>query len=293
MDKPDGTVIYAQLCNETGGIEADVTITRLARDHFYLVTGSGFGTHDADYIRRQMPKDGSVQMIEVTSGRAVINICGPPTARDVLQAVCEQDVSNQAFPFGTARDITVGCAPPVRAARIGFVGGELGWELHVPTEFGAHVYHILRTAGEAHGIRDVGYRAIDSLRLEKGYLYWSGDISPDYTPIEAGLGFRVHLKAGGDFIGRDVLAQQKADGGVTQSLCSFTTPPVKLPLYGGGNDLAGRQGCLARDQRGLWPHRRANHRLWLSGPRVQRSDDVRDRSLRHTSSDHKGRRAAL
>ena len=234
MDKPDGTVIYAQLCNETGGIEADVTITRLGRDHFYLVTGSGFGTHDADYIRRQMPKDGSVQMVEVTSGRAVINICGPK-ARDVLQAVCEQDVSNAAFPFGTARDITVGCAP-VRAARIGFVG-ELGWELHIPTEFGAHVYHTLRAAGEAHGIRDVGYRAIDSLRLEKGYLYWSGDISPDYTPIEAGLGFRVHLKAGGDFIGREVLAKQKAEG-AARRLCTFTTP-VKLPLYGGETILRG------------------------------------------------------
>ncbi|SHH16856.1 GcvT family protein [Cognatishimia maritima] len=228
MDKPDGTVIYAQFCNETGGIEADVTITRLGRDHFYLVTGSGFGTHDEDWIRRNMPKDGSVQMIEVTSGRAVINICGPK-ARDVLQAVCEQDVSNEAFPFGTARDITVGSAP-VRAVRIGFVG-ELGWELHVPTEFAAHVYKALHGAGEPHGIRDIGYRAIDSLRLEKGYLYWSGDITPDYTPIEAGLGFRVHLKAGGDFLGREVLAKQKAEG-PDRKLCTFVTP-VKLPLYGG------------------------------------------------------------
>ena len=228
MDKPDGTVIYAQLCNETGGIEADVTITRLGRDHFYLVTGSGFGTHDEDWIRRHMPKDRSVQMIEVTSGRAVINICGPK-ARKVLQAVCEQDVSNQVFPFGTARNITVGCAP-VRAVRIGFVG-ELGWELHIPTEFAAHVYQLLRQAGAPHNIRDVGYRAIDTLRLEKGYLYWSGDISPDYTPIEAGLGFRVHLKAGGDFLGRDVLAQQKAEG-PSRKLCTFVSS-AKLPLYGG------------------------------------------------------------
>ncbi len=241
MDKPDGTVIYAQFCNETGGIEADVTITRLGRDHFYLVTGSGFGTHDEDWIRRHMPKDGSVQMIEVTSGRAVLNICGPK-AREVLQAVCEQDVSNQAFPFGTARTITIGCAP-VRAVRIGFVG-ELGWELHIPTEFAAHVYHLLRQAGAPHNIRDVGYRAIDSLRLEKGYLYWSGDISPDYTPIEAGLGFRVHLKAGGNFLGRDVLAQQKADG-PSRRLCTFVTS-AKLPLYGGETILHnGRTVSLA------------------------------------------------
>ena len=228
MDKPNGTVIYAQLCNETGGIEADLTITRLGRDHFYIVTGSGFGTHDADWIRRHMPKDGSVHLIEVTSARAVINICGPK-AREVLETVCENDVSNVAFPFGTAQDVTIGAAL-VRAVRIGFVG-ELGWELHVPTEFAAHVYDTLKDAGQAAGIRDVGYRAIDSLRMEKGYLYWSGDISPDYTPIEAGLGFRVHLKSGGDFIGRDVLAGQKA-AGPDKKLCTFVCNK-KLPLYGG------------------------------------------------------------
>ncbi|MBN9673890.1 GcvT family protein [Roseibium aggregatum] len=228
MDRPVGSVIYSQLCNERGGIEADLTITRLGKEHFYIVTGSGFGTHDADWIRRHMPKDGSIQLIEMTSARAVINICGP-RARDVLQKVCEQDVSNKAFPFGTSQEVEIGAAP-VRAARIGFVG-ELGWELHVPTEFGAHVYALLRSAGEAFGIRDVGYRAIDSLRLEKGYLYWSGDISPDYTPIEAGLGFRVHLKSGGDFIGRGVLEMQKTEG-PSRKLCTFVTE-AKLPLYGG------------------------------------------------------------
>jgi 4-methylaminobutanoate oxidase (formaldehyde-forming) len=228
MDKPDGTVIYAQLCNDAGGIEADLTITRLGRDHFYIVTGAGFGSHDADWIRRHMPKDGSVHLIEVTSARAVINICGPK-ARDVLQAVCEADVSNAAFPFGTAQEVIIGAAP-VRVVRIGFVG-ELGWELHIPTEFAAHVYDTLWDAGQGVGIRDVGYRAIDSLRMEKGYLYWSGDISPDYTPIEAGLGFRVHLKSGGDFIGRSVLESQKA-GGPAQKLCTFIADK-SLSLYGG------------------------------------------------------------
>ncbi|MXN64430.1 FAD-dependent oxidoreductase [Stappia sp. GBMRC 2046] len=234
MDRPTGSVIYAQLCNDRGGIEADVTVTRLGRDHFYIITGSGFGTHDADWIRRHMPKDGSVQLIEMTSARAVINICGPKS-RDVLQAVCEQDVSNDAFPFATAREIVIGAAP-VRAARIGFVG-ELGWELHAPTEFGAHVYSVLREAGEPFGIRDVGYRAIDSLRLEKGYLYWSADISPDYTPLEAGLGFRVHLKSGGAFLGRDVLARQKAEG-VQRKLCTFVTD-ARLPVFGGETILHG------------------------------------------------------
>ncbi len=234
MDKPDGTVIYTQLCNDWGGIEANLTITRLSRDHFYIVTGSAFGTHDADWIRRQMPEDGSVHLIDMTSARAVVNICGPK-ARAVLEKVVEQDVSNASFPFGTAREITLGAAP-VRAVRIGFVG-ELGWELHVPTEFALHVYDTLRAAGEEFGIRDVGHRAIDTLRLEKGYLYWSTDISPDYTPFEAGLGFRVHLKTKSDFRGRRALEAQRAEG-TKRKLCTFVTDR-KLPLYGGETILKG------------------------------------------------------
>lgn len=234
MDKPDGTVIYTQLCNDWGGIEANLTITRLSRDHFYIVTGSAFGTHDADWIRRQMPEDGSVHLIDMTSARAVVNICGPK-ARAVLEKVVEQDVSNASFPFGTAREITLGAAP-VRAVRIGFVG-ELGWELHVPTEFALHVYDTLRAAGEEFGIRDVGYRAIDTLRLEKGYLVWSTDISPDYTPFEAGLGFRVHLKTKSDFRGRRALEAQRAEG-TKRKLCTFVTDR-KLPLYGGETILKG------------------------------------------------------
>jgi 4-methylaminobutanoate oxidase (formaldehyde-forming) len=158
----------------------------------------------------------------------VINICGPKS-RAVLEGVTEQDVSNTAFPFGTARNITIGAAP-VRAVRIGFVG-ELGYELHVPTEFALHVYDTLNAAGQAHGIRDAGYRAIESLRLEKGYLYWSSDISPDYTPYEAGLGFRVHFKSKGEFRGRKALEQQAKDG-PKRKLSTFVSDN-KLPLYGG------------------------------------------------------------
>ncbi|MDF3415486.1 FAD-dependent oxidoreductase [Sulfitobacter sp. M57] len=236
MDKPVGTIIYTQMCNAKGGIEADVTFIRLAKDRFYLVTGSGFGVHDSDWIERHLPDDGSVHVIEVTSAMAVINIAGP-NARKVLAAASESDVSNAALPFSTARDIIIGAAP-VRAARIGYVG-ELGYELHIPTEFAAHVYDRLWQAGKAHGITNVGYRAIESLRMEKGYVYWSGDISPDYTPIEAGLGFRVHLKSKGDFIGRRILEAQKTVG-VQRRLCTFVTPE-NLPLTGGEAVLLGEK----------------------------------------------------
>lgn len=228
MDKPVGTIIYTQMCNDAGGVEADVTFIRLAVDRFYMVTGSGFGVHDSDWIKQHLPESGSVHILEVTSGVAVLNIVGPKS-REVLAAASESDVSNAAIPFSTAREIFIGAAP-VRAARIGYVG-ELGYELHIPTEFTAHVYDTLWAAGQAQGITNVGYRAIESLRMEKGYVYWSGDISPDYTPIEAGLGFRVHLKAKGDFIGRSVLEDQKTNG-AARKLCTFLTPE-HLPLTGG------------------------------------------------------------
>ena len=232
MDRPTGSVIYTQLCNERGGIEADLTITRLERDRFYIVTGSGFGVHDSAWIRRNLPPNlpryGSATLTEITSARAVLNICGP-RAREILQGVCEQDISNAAFPFATARQITVGAAP-VLAVRIGYVG-ELGWELHIPTEFADHVCEVLQQAGAPIGLANVGYRAIESLRLEKGYVYWSADVSRDETWLEAGLGFRVHVRSKGDFIGRAALEQQKA-AGPEQRLSTFVSDD-DLPVFGG------------------------------------------------------------
>jgi len=221
-----GKCTYTQLCNPSGGIEADLTIMHIRDDLFYVVTGSGFGVRDGAWIAAHMPHDGSVQMRDVTNAWSVINICGPH-ARDVLQHLADGDISNDALPFFSVAELELGYAP-VRAARVGYVG-ELGWELHVPTDYAAYLYDALWQAGQAYDIADVGYRAIDSLRLEKGYLYWSSDISPDYNPYEAGLGFCVaHDK--GDFLGRSALAEIKAKG-VTRKLCSFTLEGF-APLLG-------------------------------------------------------------
>ena len=234
MDKPTGAVIYTQMCNAQGGIEADVTFIRLGADHFRMITGSGFGVHDADWLKRHLPAD--VHVLDVTSGYAVLNIVGPQS-RAVLAAGSETDVSDAALPFATAREVIIGAAP-VLAARIGYVGA-LGYELHIPTEYAAHVYDTLWATGQEAGSANVGYRAIESLRMEKGYVYWAGDISPDYTPIEAGLGFRVHLKSKGVFLGRQVLEDQTAYG-PSRRLCAFVTDE-NLPLTGGEAILRGDQ----------------------------------------------------
>ncbi len=227
LSGPPGRCVYTQLCNESGGIEADLTIMKLAEDRYYVVTGSGFGVRDGHWIRAHMPGNGSVHMRDATAERAVINVCGP-RAREVLQAVTDQDVSNAALPFLSVAEIEIGHAN-VRAARVGYVG-ELGWELYIPVENAAHVYETLIEAGRDFGIADAGYRAIESCRLEKGYLYWSADISPDYSPYEAGLGFCVALGKG-DFLGREALAAIE-EKGVERKLCSFAVEGF-APFHGG------------------------------------------------------------
>ncbi len=225
LSGPPGKAIYTQLCNEKGGVEADVTLVHAAADHFCLITGSGFGSRDSGWVSKHLPP--TVQIRDVTNAHAVINICGP-RSREILQSVTDTDISNEAFPFLAARQLEVGHAT-VFAVRIGYVG-ELGFELYIPQEFGAHVYETLWAAGQAHGIANAGYRAIDSCRMEKGYLYWSGDISPDYNPFEAGLGFCVALDKG-DFIGRDALMKIKAKP-LIRKLCSFSVEGF-APLHGG------------------------------------------------------------
>jgi 4-methylaminobutanoate oxidase (formaldehyde-forming) len=222
-----GQVVYTQLCNDKGGIEADVTIVHAGAERFLVMTGAGFAVRDRHWIESHLDDNAAVQIRDVTNALATINICGPES-RAVLQSVTDDDLGNEAFPFLCARDIEIGNARAM-AVRIGYVG-ELGWELYIPQEFAAHVYETLWEAGAEHGIANAGYRAIESCRLEKGYLYWSGDIGPDVNPYEAGLGFCVALDKG-DFIGREALeaiSRQKPDRRIaTFSLDGF------VPLHGG------------------------------------------------------------
>jgi glycine cleavage system aminomethyltransferase T/glycine/D-amino acid oxidase-like deaminating enzyme len=204
-----GKVTYTQMLNRRGGIECDFTVARLGEERFSIVTGTAFGNHDREWIRRHLPDDGRVQVRDVTSAFACFGIWGP-RARDVLQPLTPQDLSNDAFPYMTLRELTVGDVP-ARALRVTYVG-ELGWELYCPTEYGLALWRALWEAGEPHGVVAGGYRPIDAMRLEKGYRVWGADITPDETPYEGGVGFCVKLDKEGGFIGREAIALAKEKG---------------------------------------------------------------------------------
>jgi 4-methylaminobutanoate oxidase (formaldehyde-forming) len=197
-----GAITYTQMLNPRGGIECDFTVTRLAEDRFRIVTGTAFGQHDAAWIRHHAPDDGSVRVADVTSQHACYGLWGP-RAREILQPLTDADLSHEAFPYMHARELAVGIVPCL-ALRVTYVG-ELGWELYCPAEFGLRLWDVLWEAGQPHGLVAGGYKAIDSLRLEKGYRVWGADITPEETPFEGGLGFAVKLGKG-DFVGRDALA---------------------------------------------------------------------------------------
>ncbi len=228
VSRPAGSLTYSQMLNDRGGIECDLTVARLAHDRFYLVTGTGFRTHDFTWIRRGLHGASDVLLSDVTTERAVIGIMGP-RARDLLQPLTDARLDDDAFPFMTVQEITL-AGHRVLALRVTFVG-ELGWELHVPTASAVAVYDALCKAGEPCGLRHAGYRAIESLRLEKGYRVWSRDLTPDDTPIEAGLAWATKLGSELPFRGRDALLRQRAKG-VTKRFAGFTVDDPSVVLLG-------------------------------------------------------------
>ena len=204
IDRPPGSVIYTQMCNARGGVVADVTVTRLAEQRFRVVTGAGTADSDLGWLRlHRRDADGPVELRDASTELAVIGIWGP-AAREVVQAVSDDDLSGAAFPFRTARSVTVGGAP-LLAQRITYVG-ELGFELYVPPEWAVQAWDRLAEAGAAHGIQPCGYRVLEGLRMEKGYRYMGTDLTASDTPYEAGLGFCVALDKG-DFVGADALRE--------------------------------------------------------------------------------------
>jgi glycine cleavage system T protein len=228
LDKPIGAVTYTQLLNDRGGIECDLTVTRLGQDRFMLVTGSAFGFHDRAWIRSHVADHRAVVVEDVTERYACLGLFGP-RAREILAGVTPDDVSDTAFPYMSSRRLTVGAAT-VLALRVTYVG-ELGWELYTPIDNGLALWDVLWAAGTPLGMIAAGYRAIDSLRLEKGYRYWSAEVTPEHTPFEAGLGFCVRLDKS-DFIGREALVKQKAEGLTTKLVCLTLADPTVVALGG-------------------------------------------------------------
>ena len=223
--KSVGTVTYTQLLNPRGGVECDLTVARLGDEHFRVVTGTAFGNHDRAWIQSHVEESERVLVEDVTSRFACFALWGP-AARRILQPLTDTDCSHEAFGFMKAKELNVGPVPCL-AQRVTFVG-ELGWEIYCPTEYGVTLWDLLMDAGRPHGLRPGGYKAIESLRLEKGYRVWASDVTSTDTPFEAGLGFAVRMDKG-PFIGRDAL---EAAGAPTRQLVCLVLDDPRVVVLG-------------------------------------------------------------
>jgi 4-methylaminobutanoate oxidase (formaldehyde-forming) len=228
VSRAPGRLTYTQMLNSRGGIECDLTVARLAEDHYYIVTGTGFRTHDFGWIASHIDAGLEARLTDVTEAWGTLSLMGP-RARDILAKVTANDVSDAAFPFATVREIAIAGAT-VRALRITYVG-ELGYELHAPIAAMGEIYDALMAAGHPLGLRPAGYRAIESLRLEKGYRAWGSDITPNDNPLEAGLGWAVKLKQETPFLGRGAI-ETAANAKLPKRLMCFTVADPKIVLTG-------------------------------------------------------------
>ena len=228
VDVPIGKLIYTQWLNHKGGIEADVTITRLTETKYLAVSIAASQVRDYYWLKKHIPDEARCFIYDVTSGMALLSVQGPQS-RALLERLSGADLSNDAFPFGTSKEIEIGYAT-VRATRVTYVG-ELGWELNIPTEMTQYVYDKLFEVGADFGIDDSGFFALQSMRSEKGYRGWGHDIGPEDTPFEAGLKFAVKMDKSGGFIGRDALARQLDLGPLVKRLVQFSIDEPGLLMH--------------------------------------------------------------
>jgi 4-methylaminobutanoate oxidase (formaldehyde-forming) len=242
-----GRVVYTQWLNDRGGIEADLTVTRIAEREFLVVTAGATLGRDLGWLRGHITDGAHCLATDVSNAYAVLGVMGPGS-RTLLQSLTDTDLSNERFPFGTSREIDFGYAY-VRASRITYVG-ELGWELYVPTDVALHVYDALVTAGDAVGLRHCGYHAMDSLRIEKAYRHWGHDISDEVTSLEAGLDFTHAWDKPNGFIGRDALLRAKEAGPPRRRLCVFRLDDPAPLLY--HNEPIWRSGELVGRITSAW-----------------------------------------
>jgi glycine cleavage system aminomethyltransferase T/glycine/D-amino acid oxidase-like deaminating enzyme len=229
MDVAPGRMVYTAMLNERGGFESDLTVTRIASDTFFILTGSAQATRDADWIGKHIGEDEFAALFDVTSAYSVVSVMGPKSG-ELLARVSSDDLSRQVLPFSTTREIDVGYAR-ARAARMSYIGGA-GYELCVSTDQCVTLYDALQAAGADLGVRDAGYYTIDALRIEAGRRAWGAELGPDETPWEAGLGYAVTLDKGGDFIGRSALLRQQAEG-MRKKLLLFRLDDPRAFPWGG------------------------------------------------------------
>ncbi len=227
IDVAVGRVVYTQWLNEFAGIEADVTVTRLGESEFLVLSGPGTVLRDLARLRGAVGHDENCTVADITGSMAMIAVMGP-RSRDLLQSLTDADLSHEAFPFATSREIDLGLGF-VRATRLTFVG-ELGWELLIPTDLARHIHDVVRGVGEPYGLRPAGYYAMNSLRLEKAYRSWGHDIASSDNPVGAGLDFGIAWDKPGGFIGREALAGIK-ESGVDRRLMQFVLADPEPMLF--------------------------------------------------------------
>jgi 4-methylaminobutanoate oxidase (formaldehyde-forming) len=238
--------VYTQWLNERGGIEGDVTVTRLDETRYMVVSAAADQVRDLEWAARQIPEDARCVATDVTAAWSVLNVQGP-RSRELLARISPNDFSNEAFPYMTSQEVEVGLGL-ARAFRVTYMG-ELGWELHVPTDQVQHIYDELIAAADGLDLRHAGYHALNSLRIEKGYRFWGSDITDEDTPLESGLGFAVAFDKPGGFIGRDALLRQR-EAGLRRRLVTFALDDPAPLVY--GNEPVYRDGVLVGQVTSGW-----------------------------------------